>query len=56
MRLDQGRGPTYVTVTFCDQPEHERSNHEQRYSSFGRRETESLPHFTEFETPVLVNH
>ena len=38
-----------AAVTFCDQPEHERSNHEQRYPSFGRSETEF---FSEFQMPT----
>jgi hypothetical protein len=45
-----------VAVTFCGQPEHERCENENGYSFFCRSETESLPHFIEFETPVLFNH
>jgi hypothetical protein len=45
-----------VTITFCDQPEHERRGNEYDYPSFSRREAESLPHFIEFETPALFNH
>jgi hypothetical protein len=45
-----------VAVTFCGQPEHERCENEHGYSFFRRSETESLPHFIEFETPVLFNH
>jgi hypothetical protein len=45
-----------VTITFRDQPERERRSNEYDYSSFSRCETESLPHFIEFETPALFNH
>jgi hypothetical protein len=45
-----------VAITFRDQSEHERREHEYRYSSFCRSEAKSLPHFIEFETPALVNH
>ena len=45
-----------VAITFRDQPEHERRGNEYGYSSFSRREAESLPHFIEFETPALFNH
>jgi hypothetical protein len=45
-----------VTITFRDQPEHERRGNEYDYPSFSRREAESLPHFIEFETPALFNH
>ena len=45
-----------VAITFRDQPEHERRSNEYDYSSFSRREAESLPHFIEFETPALFNH
>jgi len=44
-----------VAVTFRDQPEHERREYEYRYSSLNGSETESLPHFIEFETPRLLN-
>ena len=45
-----------VAITFRDQPEHERRGNEYDYSSFSRREAESLPHFIEFETPAFFNH
>ena len=45
-----------LAVTFCDQTEHERPKNEHGYSSFHRSEAESLPHFNEFETPVLFDH
>jgi hypothetical protein len=45
-----------VAVTFCHQTEHERRENEHDYSFFHRSEAESLPHFFEFETPVLFNH
>lgn len=54
--MDRGRGPMRLAITFCDQPEHERRGNEYDYSSFSRREAESLPHFIEFETPVFFNH
>ncbi len=44
-----------VAVAFRDQTEHERGDYEYRYSSLGRSEAESLPHFIEFETPLLFN-
>ena len=45
-----------VAITFRDQPEHEHRGNEYDYSSFSRREAESLPHFIEFETPALFSH
>jgi hypothetical protein len=45
-----------VAITFGDQAEHEHSGNEDSYSSLSRRETESLPHFIEFETVALFNH
>ena len=45
-----------IAVTFCDKPEQERRENKQGYSSFGWSETKSLPHFAEFETPIVVNH
>ena len=45
-----------VAITFRQQAEHERRGNEYDYSSLGRREAESLPHFIEFETPALFNH
>jgi hypothetical protein len=45
-----------VAVTFCDQTKRECCNNERGYSYFGWSETESLPHFSEFETPVVLNH
>ena len=45
-----------VAITFRDQPEHEHRGNEYDYPSFSRREAESLPHFSEFETPALFNH
>ena len=45
-----------VAITFRDQPEHERRSNEYDYSSFSRREAESLPHFIEIETAALLNH
>jgi len=45
-----------VAVTFCDQAEYERGDNEYGYSFFRWSEAESLPHFIEFETPVLLNH
>ena len=56
MSLDRGRGRMRVAITFRDQPEHECRGNEYDYSSFSRREAESLPHFIEFETPALFNH
>src|SRR5438552_2385300 len=56
MSLDRGRGRMPVAITFRDQPEHERRGNEYDYSSFSRREAESLPHFIELETPALFNH
>jgi hypothetical protein len=45
-----------VAITFRDQAEHERCSNEDCYPSLSRREAESLPHFIEFETPILFNH
>ena len=45
-----------VAITFRDQPEHERRDNEQGYSSLSRREAKSLPHFIELEMPALFNH
>jgi hypothetical protein len=45
-----------VAITFRYQPEHERRNNEYDYSSFSRREAESLPHFIELETPPSFTH
>lgn len=45
-----------VTVTFCDETEYKRRENEHGYSFFRWSEAESLPHFIEFETPVLFNH
>ena len=45
-----------VAITFHYQAEHERCDDEYGYSFFGRSETESLPHFIEFETAALFNH
>jgi hypothetical protein len=56
LSLDRGRGRMRVAITFRDQPEHERRGNEYDYSSFSRREAESLPHFIEFESPALFNH
>ena len=56
MSLNRRRGRMRVAITLRDQAEHERRGNEQGYSSFSRREAESLPHFIEFETPVLINH
>ena len=56
MSLGRGRGEMRVTITFRDQPEHERRGNEYDYPSFSRREAESLPHFIQFETPALFNH
>ena len=44
-----------VAITFCDQSERERCSNEHCYSSFSRREAESLPHFIEFKTPAPFN-
>ena len=56
MSLGMSRGEMRVTMTFRDQPEHERRGNEYDYPSFSRREAESLLHFIEFETPALFNH
>ena len=56
MSLKRGRGRMRVAITFRDQPEHERYGNEYDYPSLSRRESESLPHFIEFETPALFNH
>src|SRR5205809_1824555 len=53
--LRWSRGGMSVTITFRDQPKHERRGDEHCYSSFSRREAESLPHFIEFKTPGLFN-
>jgi hypothetical protein len=45
-----------VAITFRDQAKHERCSNEHCYSSLGRREAESLPHFIEFETLAFFNH
>ena len=45
-----------VPITFRDQPQHERSDHEHDYSFLSRCEAESLPHIIEFETPALLDH
>ena len=45
-----------LAVTFCGHTENERRENEHGYSSFHRSEPESLPHFNEFETPVLFDH
>jgi hypothetical protein len=45
-----------VAITFRDQPEHKRRGNEHCYSSLGKREAESLPHFIEFETLAFFNH
>jgi hypothetical protein len=44
-----------VPITFRDQPQHERHDNEDRYSSLYGSEAESLPQFIEFETPDLFN-
>src|SRR5258707_13654350 len=56
MSLNRGRGRIRVAITFRDQPEHERRGNEYDYSSFSRREAESLPQFIELETPALFSH
>jgi hypothetical protein len=56
MSLDRGRGRMCVPITFRDQPQHERRDHEHDYSSLSRCEAESLPHFIEFETAALLDH
>ena len=45
-----------IAITFRDQPEHKRRGDEQRYSPLHRGQAESLPHFIELETTVLLNH
>ena len=45
-----------IAITFRDQAEHKRRGNEHGYSSFSRRETESLPHLIKFETPTPSNH
>jgi len=45
-----------ITITFCDQTEHERRCHEHCYSCFSRSEAEPLPHFIEFEMSPVFNH
>jgi hypothetical protein len=45
-----------ISITFRDQPEHERCGDEQGHSSLSRREAKSLPHFIEFEPPAFSNH
>ena len=45
-----------IAITFRDQPEHECRRNENGHSSLSRREAESLPHFSEFETTILLNH
>ena len=45
-----------VTITFRDQPEHERRCNKYHYPSFSRREADALPHFIELETPALFSH
>jgi hypothetical protein len=45
-----------VPITFRDQPQHERRDHEHGHSSFSRCEAASLPHIIEFETPALFDH
>jgi len=42
-------------VTFCGETEHEYRQNEHGYSFFRWSEAESLPHFAEFETPVLFD-
>ena len=54
--MDRGRGWMRVTITFRDQPEHERRGNEYDYSSFSRGEAESLPHFIQFEMPAFFSH
>jgi len=45
-----------VAITFRYQAEHESRDDEDGYSFLCWRETESLPHFIEFETAALFNH
>ena len=42
-----------VAVTFCAQPEHERSENENDHSFFRGSEKESLPGLIEFGTPAF---
>jgi hypothetical protein len=56
MSSDRGGGRMRVTITFRDQPEHERRCNEHCHSFLSRREAESLPHFIEFETTAFFNH
>jgi hypothetical protein len=45
-----------VAVTFCDYTKREHCDNEHGYSFFRGSEAEFVPHFIEFETPVLFNH
>lgn len=45
-----------IAITFRDQSKHEGRGNERGYTHLSRGEAESLPHFLEFETPVLANH
>src|SRR5262245_45636141 len=56
MSLDRGRGRMRVAITFRYQAEHESRDDEYGYSFLCWRETESLPHFIEFETAAPFNH
>src|SRR5262249_23895438 len=56
MSLDRGRGRMRVALTFRYQVEQEGRDDEDGYSFLCWRETESLPHFIEFETAALFNH
>jgi hypothetical protein len=45
-----------VAVTFCDQTKRECCDNESGDSFFRWSEAESLSRFSEFETPVVLNH
>jgi hypothetical protein len=53
MRLAWSKGGMGVAITFCDETEQKGRENEDGYSLFHWSEAESLPHFNEFETPVL---
>jgi len=45
-----------VAIAFRGQAKHDGCKHENGYSLFCWSEKESLPHFSELETPLPFNH
>jgi hypothetical protein len=52
---DRRRLRMRVAITFRYQAEQERRDDEYRYSSLNGSEAKPLPHFIEFETPVVFS-